>query len=53
MITICFQGFGYGISYYSSGKDSGSTGYFIGSVLALIINYGLWVVYGNKYVNGA
>ena len=47
----------YALFYYTDDKNkqgpSGSTGYFIGMVLALIITYGLWVVYGNKYVNGA
>jgi hypothetical protein len=51
LITILiFQAPGYAISYYAVDKDSGSTGYFIGSAIGLIITYILWIFFGKNYV---
>lgn len=45
----------YALFYYTDDKNkqgpSGSTGYFTGTVLALVITYILWIYFGHKYVN--
>lgn len=57
LITILFlQAPLYALFYYTDDKNkqtgpSGSTGYFIGTVLALIVTYSLWGLYGHEYVN--
>jgi len=45
----------YAVYYSTDGKNkqgpSGSTGYFIGTLLGLMLSYGLWGLFGDKYVN--
>ena len=57
VIILLLQAIFYGIFYYTDDKknkhgQSGSTGYFIGTVLGLILSYGLWGLYGYNIANG-
>jgi hypothetical protein len=55
LIILLLQVIFYSVYYSTDGKNkqgpSGSTGYFIGTLLGLMLSYGLWGLYGYKYVN--